>query len=300
MTGERYQGQKTMSRMLAALKQLEARSSELPLTPESAPPDRPTVRSQPSAQVPQGEAEAGQSGGAGADQAIEAALARVEMAAAGLREHEEEPCGDSSAAPWPILPTPQHAPAYRQLAENIISQVASCGPAVLLFTSPGDGEGKTELLASLAAALAQRTPQGVLLVDANWRKPDLAAYLGIPAWRGLAHVLAGVAQWQQVVQETSVPHLDLLPGVMSPTPDVGPPDRWDLRPLLTELRSRYGLVLLDAASLAHIEAAALAGCCDGVYLVVRLRHTTRRRLAQAVEVLRACRGRLLGGVVIGC
>jgi len=287
-----------MSRMLAALKQLEARSPQPPGVPESSPPDQPAFRPQPPDEVPQAEAEIGPCRALADDQAIEAALARVEIAAAGLRPYEDEPHGGSSAAPWPIQSTQQHALAYRQLAENVLSQVAPGGPAVLMFTSPGDGDGKTELLVSLAAALAQRTPPRVLLLDANLHKPDLAACLGIKAVRGLAHVLAGVAKWQQVVQETSVPHLDLLPGVKSLLPDGSPPDQWNLRPLLAELRSRYRLVLVDTASLAHAEVAPLAGCCDGTYLVVRLKHTTRRHLAKAVELIRDCHGHLLGSVVI--
>jgi len=288
-----------MGRMLAALKQLEARSPQPQRAPAPAPPDEPAFRPQPPDEVSPAGAEIGAGGAVGDEQAIEAALARVEIAAAELGQDEDEPHADSSTAPWPIPSTRQHALAYGQLAENVLSQVAPGGPAVLIFTSPGDGDGKTELLVSLAAALAQRTPQRVLLLDANVHKPDLAACLGIEAVRGLAHVLAGVTKWQQVVQETFVPHLDLLPGVKSPTPDAGPPGQWNLRPLLAELRTRYRLVLVDTASLAHAEVAPLAGCCDGTYLVVRLKHTTRRRLVRAVEVIRECHGRLLGSVVIG-
>jgi Mrp family chromosome partitioning ATPase len=288
-----------MSRMLAALKQLEARAAQPQRAPESAPPEEPAFPGRRPDEVPQVQTGTGTHRPARNDTAIEAALARVEIAAAALRPQQDQPHRDSSTASWPIPSTQHHARIYRQLAENVLSQVARGGPAVLMFTSPGDGDGKTELLVSLAAALAEQTAQPVLLLDANVRKPDLASCLGVKAARGLVHVLAGAASWQQVVQETSVPHLDLLPGVKSPTPDVGRPDQWNLRPLVDELRGRYRLVLVDTASLAHAEVAPMAGYCDGTYLVARLKHTTRRDLARAVEVIRGCRGRLLGSVVIG-
>ena len=46
-------------------------------------------------------------------------------------------------------------------------------------------------------------------------------------------------------------------------------------------------MILDAPSLAHAEAAPLARCCDGAYLVVRLGHTARRAVAEAAHALRA-------------
>ena len=57
-------------------------------------------------------------------------------------------------------------------------------------------------------------------------------------------------------------------------------------------------MILDAPSLAHAEAAPLARCCDGAYLVVRLGHTARRAVAEAARALRAKGGRLLGCLVV--
>ena len=51
-------------------------------------------------------------------------------------------------------------------------------PAVVALTSPGDGDGKTGLLLALAPQLAHRIAGGILVVDANFRKPDLTARLG--------------------------------------------------------------------------------------------------------------------------
>ena len=294
-----------MSRMLKALKQLEDRSPRpqepsKPAGPESAPPEQPKFqRLPPSDDAPQADVGIGPEGPVAADTVIEAALARVEIAAAAVGRQEDEAPADSQTASWAIPATEPHAPAYRELAENVLSQLAPGRPAVLMFTSPSDATGKTETLVSLAAALAERTPQRVLLIDGNFRKPDLAGCLGTKPTRGLAQVLMGAATWQQVVQETPVPRLDLLPGVKFPSPEVRPPEQLNLQPLLNELRGHYGLILIDAASLAHAEVAPMASCCDGTYLVVRLRHTARRDLGKAAEVIQDCRGHLLGSVVIG-
>lgn len=284
-----------MGRMLKALQQLEAKAPR-----PQAPPDPPLPAPKTGPQQP-----------ARGDATIEAALQRVEMAAAAVdRPRDKVPSevdrprdvgpAPSQVAPWPTLgPTGPHPQAYRELAENVLSQVPRGRAAALMFTSPSDGEGTTELLVSLAAALAERTRDGVLLLDGNLHNPDLARCLGVEATRGLAQVLMGAASWRQVLQKTSVPHLDLLPGAVFSTPAVRLPEHLNLRPLLDELRGQYRLVLIDTASLAHAEAASTTGYCDGTYLVVRLAQTTRRDLARAVEVIRDCRGHLLGSVVIG-
>jgi Mrp family chromosome partitioning ATPase len=288
-----------MGRMLKALKELEGRSPQPQPASESARPQPPDSRRQPPpGDVPPVDTGIDPQRAHGDDTAIEAALARVEIAAAAFCPQHQAPC-DSPTVSWPIRSTEQHARAYRQLAQNVLSHVTPSRGAALIFTSPRGGEGKTQLVVSLAAALTERTAERVLLLDGNLHKPDLAGCLGVAAARGLAQVLVGAASWRQVVRPTFVPHLDLLPGVNFPVPDVGPPEQWNLPALLAELRSAYQLVLIDTASLAHPEVALLAGCCDGTYLVVRLSHTTQRDLAKAVELIRSCRGRLLGGVVIG-
>jgi Mrp family chromosome partitioning ATPase len=281
--------------MLKALKQLEDKSPRPQQVSESVTPEQPDLHRRP----PPDDAPRAAAGTAPGETAIDAALARVEIAAAAVGRQLHETASNVPTDAWPVRATARHAPAYRELAEHFLSQLPPGRPVVLMFTSPGDGEGTTETLASLAAALAEPTEQRVLLLDGNLHKPDLASCLDVQVTRGLAQVIGGDATWQQVVQTTSAPHLDLLPGVKPPAPDVPRPEHWGLRPLLDELRRHYQLILIDSASLAHAEAVRLAGYCDGTYLVVRLKHTARRELGRAVEALQECSGDLLGSVVIG-
>jgi Mrp family chromosome partitioning ATPase len=286
--------------MLKALKQLEVKSPQPPQASEPVTPEQSDAERQtPPDEVPQTGVETDRGGTSRDEGVIEAAFSRVEIAAAAVGQQLDETASDSQAAPWPVRSTRRHAQAYRELAQNVLSQLPTGRPVVLMFTSPSDGEGKTETLASLAAALAERTAERVLLLDGNLHKPDLASCLDVEVTGSLAQVLGGEASWQRVVRRTSVPHLDLLPGAKSPHGGPHPPEQLRLRALLDELRSQYRLVLIDAASLAHAEVAPMAGCCDGTYLVVRLRHTARRELARAAEVIQDCSGHLLGSVVIG-
>lgn len=280
-----------MSRMLKALKQLEA---GLPRTATSSSP---------------ASAGAGELGGTEAT--ISAALQRVESAAAIAAEESAHRCsveaGPLEAPPaeppfvrWPGQPTQQHTRQYGKLADGILSGLAADEGAALMFTSPSDHGGTTEMLVPLAAALAGRATGGVLAVDANLRQPALAECLGVESTRGLADVLCGTADWQQVIRETAVSGLSVLPGSRFSGPRGRRPARLNLGPLLKELSGGRRLILVDAASLAHAEVAPMASWCTGVYLVVRLNHTTGRAVAEAVEALSDCGGRVLGSVLLGC
>lgn len=186
---------------------------------------------------------------------------------------------------------------YQDLAENVLAQLTPVSPAVLLFTSAGDGEGKTSTVASLAAALAGKVTEKVLAVDANFRSPALAGHFGIRADAGLVEVLNGRASWREVVQETSVDRLSVLPGGRFHTNDGSLPAEVELASVLDSLRSGYRLVLVDAASLVYPEVAPMSRLCEGTYLVVELGRTPREVARQAVELIGQCGGRVLGCVL---
>jgi Mrp family chromosome partitioning ATPase len=194
-------------------------------------------------------------------------------------------------------PVEEDEPGFRALSANVLSQLPRGRSAAILFTSPGDHEGKTATLAALAAILAEGISGGVVAVDCNVHRPDLAAQVGLSTRRGLADVLSGSTRWQEAVRSTALDGLRVLPGV--PVAEGGQPavDWVAMEPLLDELRRQYRLVLLDGASLTQPEVAPLARVCDGTYLVVRLGQTTRRAAVEAIRTIQGAGGRVLGCVV---
>ena len=211
--------------------------------------------------------------------------------------------GRDPGTPWPTPTGREHLQAYADLAGTIVSQLASHRSTVLLFTSPCDGDAEAGMLASLAATVAGQTTGEVLVVDANLPAPALTEYLGVEAAAGLSDVLRGAAAWKEVVCRSSVARLSLLPGSTRCGADgervQSEHDPSSFAPLIRELREVYDVVLIDAPSLAHEEAARLAHHCDGVYLAVRLGHTPRRAVDEAVRVVGDCGGRVQGSILIG-
>ncbi len=232
------------------------------------------------------------------DALLAATLQRVEMAEAMTADAmADEAITPAVSAPSTLIGE-EAREAFRPLAENILPELPTDRGTALLFTSPSDREGKTTTVVSLADALLEQICEKVLLVDANLRNPELAVRLGVETVCGLAHVLTGVANWQQVVRRTSLPRLDLLPGTSYSPFGARLPWRLDLKPLLEQLCQEYRAVLIDGPSLAHREVGPMAGQCSGAYLIVRLGHSTRRQVDQSIRAIEVCGGRLLGGVVL--
>jgi len=198
---------------------------------------------------------------------------------------EPLPAGRAPQAIWPESPGAEIAAACANMAEGILRQLPTGPGRVAAFTSPGDGDGKTSLVIALAPHLARCAKGGVLAVDLNSHKPSLAARVRMPAGQP--------ADGSPLIYPTNVPQLSFLAAAPAR------PLRCLDRSWIEELRQGWSLVLLDLASLAHAEVAPLAGCCDGVYLVVRLGYTSRSAVAAAARVIRGAGGRLLGCAVVG-
>ncbi len=188
---------------------------------------------------------------------------------------------------------------YQPLATRLLAQDILCEPATLLFTSPADGDGKTEVVIGLAPALAAKAQRAVLVVDADFRRGDLSCRLA--AFNdGLSGLRSARSAMAEVVCPTTITQLSLLPhgdDLFLDEESEGQISGW--RSVFDDLKRQYPLVLLDAPSLAHQHVAALGAACDGVCLVVRLGQTSRRAVGEAAQVIASVGGQLIGCVALG-
>ena len=191
--------------------------------------------------------------------------------------------------------------SFRELRAALAAQRRLRG--VLLVTSAGADEGKSWTAVQLARASAEAGQQ-VLLLDADLRRPSVAAAVGLERGGvGLTEVLAGTADLATAVRPVGVATrggLDVLTrGRSGGHGDVllGTPAAADL---LAATRDAYDLVVLDSPPvLAVADALVLAGHADGVLIAARVKHSRRRRVEQASEKLAQAGGEVLGVVLHG-
>ncbi len=204
----------------------------------------------------------------------------------------ERPRGRSA-----LISDPQTSIAFEsyRVLRSLIGFMSNENPIhSLLLTSCGKSEGKTVVSSNLAVAFALNG-QKVILVDANFRRPEVHSLFGKPDRPGLGEVLLGQATLEEVLLETPVPGLQILPAGTVPanaTEALGSPR---MKALVEELKSRSEFVIFDtAATVGLADTPSLAANVDASILVVQNGKPGKAEFADAVGLLKAASPRVLG------
>ena len=181
--------------------------------------------------------------------------------------------------------------AKRALLEHVRPALAARpgSGAVVVVTSAVDGEGRTTCAINLALSMAMEVDTSVVLVEADVRRPQVLARLGLPAGAGLSELLADPQMpLARAIVPTSLPGLSVLP---AGEPDARAHERLagpGMRSLVTQLVGHRPdrIVVVDApALLRSADAGALAALATQVVVVVAAQRTPRAQVRQAFAML---------------
>lgn len=177
------------------------------------------------------------------------------------------------------------AEKFRSLSERLHQLRRRRPLRVIQITSAVPKEGKTLTAINLAVTLARRT-SWVLLVDADLRSPTVHRMLGLDPSPGLAEYLQAGQPPLPSLRRVSPEDFYFLP---AGSPAANPADLIEAGPVRTlfdQEFSRFTWVIIDSPPiLPYAEPQCLAGCVDGVLIVVRAGFTQRRDLVHAVRSL---------------
>jgi len=167
----------------------------------------------------------------------------------------------------------------------------------MLVTSAGGGDGKTTVAVNIAAGLALNGRR-ILLVDANFRRPQLHNVFDTTNEYGLSDVLNSLEAFAQSVQETAVPNLSVL--TTGPKP-LNPTELFESQLMIDFIEralEEYDHVIFDTGPLPLVsETIALAPRVDGVITVVRARANSRGLLQRVRDTLRQVKAEQIGVVL---
>jgi Mrp family chromosome partitioning ATPase len=188
---------------------------------------------------------------------------------------------------------------YRELLDQLLRSSRSGKRQVLFFTAGRSEAGTTTVLLNLAitAALQGRS---ILVVDANLRRPGVAARLGLGDVPGLREVLAGHFPPEDVVRPTGLPNLKAL----TSGPLAGParltiaPEK--VRDLLAECRQNHELVFVDGSRWdGRPDVTTFGSAADAVYLVVAAHEVDTPAIEGLTQLIPEQGGSLAGSILIG-
>lgn len=195
----------------------------------------------------------------------------------------------------PRTPT---AESFRSLRTVLFFNEICESSRVIQVTGPTADDGATTVAANLAVSLAQ-TGKRVLLIDADLRWQRQQELFGMGhAESGLAGIIANDVEPEDVILQTPVNNLSLLPAGQLPdgacelftSPRFGE--------LLNLVRDSYDHILIDTEPLMLAsDPSVIAAQCDGVVLTLKLTRDSRRRATQALAMLQRVDASVLGIVV---
>ncbi|BAI97050.1 protein-tyrosine kinase [Sphingobium sp. TA15] len=227
------------------------------------------------------------------------------MAVAGRHIFDDAVTSADTLAERVNLPLLGAVPAGEKPAAEIFAPMASALllgsaaglPRSILVTSAQEGEGKSSTLYALAKALA-KLDKRVLVIDADMRRPKQHSLFGISPTRGISELMTGQAKMDQVIVDSGVPGVSLLPcGAIPPSPAellVTPA----IDSLLATVRERYDTVLIDAPPVLGLsDACLLASKAQVTLLVVEWGRNHHGGLRVAVDRLRRAGGAIIGAIL---
>jgi len=141
-----------------------------------------------------------------------------------IPDEADDPQSAGARLPLVIAEAPHShlAEQFRQLRTRLQHAASLDTTRSILVTSPGPGDGKSTVATNLAAGLALNGRR-ILLVDANFRRPELHRIFGIANERGFSDVLNSLDNLPAALQETVVPNLSILTSGQRPE---NPPNCW--------------------------------------------------------------------------
>ncbi|EGQ9279537.1 polysaccharide biosynthesis tyrosine autokinase [Vibrio vulnificus] len=157
--------------------------------------------------------------------------------------------------------------ALRGLRTSLHFAMMEAKNNVLMISGPAPGIGKS-FISTNFAAVAAKTGQKVLLIDADMRKGYLQQCFGLKWENGLSDLLAGKIDTATAVKHTEVDNLDIL------TRGQVPPNPSELlmhprfKQLMEWASEHYDLVIIDTPPVLAVTDPSIVGSLAGTTLMV--------------------------------
>lgn len=187
--------------------------------------------------------------------------------------------------------------AYRTMRTNIEFSSIDEQLKVIMFTSAGQGEGKSTTASNLAVVYAQ-SDKKVLIIDADLRKPTMHKTFNKSNRWGLTNLLTGQITLSEVIVQTDISNLEILPaGPVPPNPSEILASK-KMGAVLEELKQIYDIIVVDSPpALAVTDSQILATKCDGVIMVIDSGKVKREVAAKVKASLEFVKARIVGVVL---
>ncbi|WP_407506560.1 polysaccharide biosynthesis tyrosine autokinase [Vibrio parahaemolyticus] len=171
--------------------------------------------------------------------------------------------------------------ALRSLRTSLHFAMMEAKNNVLMISGPAPSIGKT-FVSTNFAAVAAKTGQKVLLIDADMRKGYLQQCFGLRWDNGLSEYLSGKVVPSNIIKSTSIDNLNVV------TRGQVPPNPSELlmhprfKSFIDDMSAEYDLVIIDTPPVLAVTDPSIVGALAGTTLMVaRFDQTTLKEIEVA-------------------
>ncbi|EGQ8231372.1 polysaccharide biosynthesis tyrosine autokinase [Vibrio parahaemolyticus] len=171
--------------------------------------------------------------------------------------------------------------ALRSLRTSLHFAMMEAKNNVLMISGPAPSIGKT-FVSTNFAAVAAKTGQKVLLIDADMRKGYLQQCFGLRWDNGLSEYLSGKVAPSNIIKSTSIDNLNVV------TRGQVPPNPSELlmhprfKSFIDDMSAEYDLVIIDTPPVLAVTDPSIVGALAGTTLMVaRFDQTTLKEIEVA-------------------
>ena len=188
--------------------------------------------------------------------------------------------------------------AYRSIRTNIAYSNLDEDVKTIVVTSAQKDEGKSTVVANLAASFASLEDKKVLVMDGDLRNPTVHKMFGISNIHGVTDVLTGSKNFLDCVHKSKVEGLNILTcGKIPPNPAEVLGSK-KMRSFVEELKNHYDYIFIDAPPVGMVtDAGVLASYTDGTVLIVSSKEADIESVKIAKERLEKVDANILGAVL---
>ena len=187
--------------------------------------------------------------------------------------------------------------AYKAIRTNLMFNSLDRKLRTIVVSSTMPGEGKTITACNLAVTLAQAGNR-VILVDADFRRPELHRVFHRSRNEGLGNFILGEVDESEMLLTTVVPNLRILCSGLTPPNPSELLGSARMAATIEKLKTAADIIVFDTPPVGAVtDATVLAARTDGMILVVERGRTPVDGILQAKARLDAVGANILGVVL---
>ena len=186
---------------------------------------------------------------------------------------------------------------YAEIVEHIKQTAKEGGKKVFSICSPLRKEGKTSLNLRVAIALADKGKK-VLLVDVDMFLPKLSNHFLDEGNVNLLNYVTGESDVDAVIHPSGYENLSFTGIVALEDHQKISFDNPMFASYIDTVRDRFDFILFDTPAALYIpDVASLLDKMDGIIVIVRLVHTTRRAMEKMLKMFTVSRCNVTGVII---